>query len=98
NLMDGLDGLAGGIAFIGFGTVVLSIVSAPVIGPVNLAVAWVACAALGAVEGPLVAAHRARHHRPPQHEIARRRGGRAAHARDLRAVRRGPRRHRHTPW
>ncbi len=54
NLMDGLDGLAGGIAFIGFGTVVLSIVSAPIVGPVNLAVAWIACCALGAVGGFLV--------------------------------------------
>jgi UDP-GlcNAc:undecaprenyl-phosphate GlcNAc-1-phosphate transferase len=54
NLMDGLDGLAGGIAFIGFGVVVLSIVSAPFVGPVNLAVAWIACAALGAVGGFLV--------------------------------------------
>lgn len=54
NLMDGLDGLAGGIAFIGFATVLASIVSAPVVGSVNLAVAWTAACALGAVGGFLV--------------------------------------------
>lgn len=54
NLMDGLDGLAGGIAFIGFATVLVSIVSAPVVGPVNLAVSWTAACALGAVGGFLV--------------------------------------------
>jgi UDP-GlcNAc:undecaprenyl-phosphate GlcNAc-1-phosphate transferase len=54
NLMDGLDGLAGGIAFIGFATVLVSIVSAPVVGPVNLAVAWTTACALGAVGGFLV--------------------------------------------
>lgn len=54
NLMDGLDGLAGGIAFIGFATILVSIVSAPVVGPVNIAVAWAAACALGAVGGFLV--------------------------------------------
>lgn len=54
NLMDGLDGLAGGIAFIGFATVLVSIVSAPVVGPVNVAVAWTTACALGAVGGFLV--------------------------------------------
>ncbi len=54
NLMDGLDGLAGGIAFIGFATVLVSIVSAPVVGSVNLAVSWVAACALGAAGGFLV--------------------------------------------
>lgn len=54
NLMDGLDGLAGGICFIGFLTIVLSIVAAPIVGPTNLAVAWTAAAAVGAVGGFLV--------------------------------------------
>lgn len=54
NLMDGLDGLAGGITFIGFATILVSIVSAPVVGPVNLAVAWTTACALGAVGGFLV--------------------------------------------
>lgn len=54
NLMDGLDGLAGGICLIGFGTVVASIVSAPFVGPTNLAVGWVAAAAFGATAGFLV--------------------------------------------
>jgi UDP-GlcNAc:undecaprenyl-phosphate GlcNAc-1-phosphate transferase len=45
NLMDGLDGLAGGIVLIGFATILVSIVSAPVVGPVNLAVAWTTRAA-----------------------------------------------------
>lgn len=54
NLMDGLDGLAGGITFIGFATVLVSIVSAPVVGSVNLAVAWIAACALGAAGGFLV--------------------------------------------
>lgn len=54
NLMDGLDGLAGGICLIGFGTVVASIVSAPFVGPTNVAVGWVAAAAFGATAGFLV--------------------------------------------
>jgi|GEM_PF-239024 len=54
NLMDGLDGLAGGICFIGFAMVVASIIAAPMVGPVNLAVGWTAAAALGATAGFLV--------------------------------------------
>jgi UDP-GlcNAc:undecaprenyl-phosphate GlcNAc-1-phosphate transferase len=54
NLMDGLDGLAGGICLIGFVTIVMSIVAAPFVGPTNLAVAWAAAAAAGAVGGFLV--------------------------------------------
>lgn len=54
NLMDGLDGLAGGIALIGFATILASIVAAPVVGPVNLAVAWTTACALGAAGGFLV--------------------------------------------
>lgn len=54
NLMDGLDGLAGGMTFIGFAVVVASIVSAPIIGPIELAVAWTAACALGSVAGFLV--------------------------------------------
>lgn len=54
NLMDGLDGLAGGIVFIGLATILVSIVSAPVVGPVNQAVAWTTACALGAVGGFLV--------------------------------------------
>jgi UDP-GlcNAc:undecaprenyl-phosphate GlcNAc-1-phosphate transferase len=54
NLMDGLDGLAGGIVLIGFATILVSIVSAPFVGPVNLAVVWTTACALGAVGGFLV--------------------------------------------
>ncbi len=54
NLMDGLDGLAGGIVFIGLATILLSIVSAPIVGPVNLAVGWVTACGLGTVGGFLV--------------------------------------------
>ncbi len=54
NLMDGLDGLAGGICLIGFGMVVASIASAPFVGPTNLAVGWIAAAAFGATAGFLV--------------------------------------------
>lgn len=51
NLMDGLDGLAGGIAAIGLG-VVLS--SAVLHGAPELALGWIAATALGAVLGFLV--------------------------------------------
>ncbi|MBL4683594.1 MAG: undecaprenyl/decaprenyl-phosphate alpha-N-acetylglucosaminyl 1-phosphate transferase [Nannocystaceae bacterium] len=54
NLMDGLDGLAGGICLIGFGFVVASIAAAPFVGPVNLAVGWIAAAAFGATAGFLI--------------------------------------------
>ena len=54
NLMDGLDGLAGGIVFIGLSAVLISIVSAPEVGSVNLAVSWTTACALGAVGGFLV--------------------------------------------
>ncbi len=54
NLMDGLDGLAGGIVFIGLATILMSIAAAPVVGPVNLAVAWTTACALGAVGGFLL--------------------------------------------
>jgi UDP-GlcNAc:undecaprenyl-phosphate/decaprenyl-phosphate GlcNAc-1-phosphate transferase len=54
NLMDGLDGLAGGIVLIGLATILVSIVSAPFVGPVNTAVAWTTACALGAVGGFLV--------------------------------------------
>jgi len=54
NLMDGLDGLAGGICLIGFATVVASIAAAPFVGPVNIAVGWVAASALGATAGFLI--------------------------------------------
>ncbi|MEM6994436.1 MAG: MraY family glycosyltransferase [Myxococcota bacterium] len=54
NLMDGLDGLAGGICLIGFGVVVASVASAPFVGPTNLAVGWTAAAAFGATAGFLV--------------------------------------------
>jgi UDP-GlcNAc:undecaprenyl-phosphate/decaprenyl-phosphate GlcNAc-1-phosphate transferase len=54
NMMDGLDGLAGGICLIGFATVVMSIFVGPVVQPDKLAVGWMAACALGATGGFLV--------------------------------------------
>lgn len=54
NMMDGLDGLAGGIALIGFATVVMSIFAGPVAQPGTLAAGWAAACALGATGGFLV--------------------------------------------
>ncbi|HWB75827.1 MAG TPA: MraY family glycosyltransferase [Nannocystaceae bacterium] len=54
NMMDGLDGLAGGICLIGFGTVVFSIFAGPSVQPATLAVGWTAACALGAAGGFLV--------------------------------------------
>ena len=51
NLMDGLDGLAGGLAAIGFSLV---LVSAVLHGTPELALGWLAATALGAVLGFLV--------------------------------------------
>jgi UDP-GlcNAc:undecaprenyl-phosphate GlcNAc-1-phosphate transferase len=54
NMMDGLDGLAGGICLIGFGTVVASIFADPFVQPTALAVGWAAACALGATGGFLL--------------------------------------------
>lgn len=54
NMMDGLDGLAGGICLIGFATVVFSIFAGPTVQPSTLAVGWTAACALGAAGGFLV--------------------------------------------
>lgn len=55
NMMDGLDGLAGGICLIGFGTVVMAVFAdGPGVRPDLLAVGWTAACAFGAAGGFLV--------------------------------------------
>jgi UDP-GlcNAc:undecaprenyl-phosphate GlcNAc-1-phosphate transferase len=55
NMMDGLDGLAGGICLIGFGLVVMAtFAQGPVVLPNTMAVGWMGACAFGAAGGFLV--------------------------------------------
>lgn len=55
NMMDGLDGLAGGICLIGFGLAVMAtFAQGPVVLPDTMAVGWMAACAFGAAGGFLV--------------------------------------------